>query len=177
MSKVTRVLKIPSSQCPSTETQSRQTHAFAGELILNTFSEHCELPTHWHSLPLHPAEGRNLKSERSKSPILLEVSRQRLAVQGLPGIWGALHPCYVCSLCVTRDIMGSKLWQCHADGRVLQAAADHQRNSQGNGLERTEASSATTRMLAVNPWRRSIRSRRWAVDLGAHLIIAAISTR
>lgn len=119
MSKVTRVLKIPSSQCPSTETQSRQTHAFAGELILNTFSEHCELPTHWHSLPLHPAEGRNLKSERSKSPILLEDSQQHLAVQGLPGIWGALRPCYVCSLCVTRDIMGSKLWQCHADSGVF----------------------------------------------------------
>lgn len=46
MSTVTRVLKIPSSQYPNTETQSRQIHTFTEELILNTFSEHCELPTH-----------------------------------------------------------------------------------------------------------------------------------
>lgn len=75
MSIVTRVLKIPSSQYPNTETQSRQKQTFAEELILNTFSKHCELLTHWHSLPLHLAEGRNLKSERLKSPILLEDYR------------------------------------------------------------------------------------------------------
>lgn len=85
MSIVTRVLKIPSSQYPNTETQSRQIQTFAEELILNTFSEHCELLTHWHSLSLRLAEGRNLKSERSKSPILLED----LAVQRLPGTCGS----------------------------------------------------------------------------------------
>lgn len=113
MSIVTRVLKIPSLQHPNTDTQSRQIHTFAEELILNMFSEHRELLTHWHSLPLHLAEGGNFKSERSKPPILLEDYQQHLAEQGLPGICGALHPCYVCSLCVKRDIMWSKLWQCH----------------------------------------------------------------